>query len=94
MRILYVATALLLVGLPGLATAGPGGDEAFTLDLSAIPGGPKLYVMCSNPGTTELLSADCGVISIWQQTNGAGRLQSAIFSYGGHPHPADEMLLG
>lgn len=94
MRSLYVATALLLIGLPGLAMAGPGGDEAFTLDLTAIPGGPKLYLKCSTPGVTELLSPDCGVLSVWQQTNAADRLQSSIFSFGGRPHPADQNLLG
>jgi len=92
MRSILVASALLLVGVSGVALAGPGGDEAFTLDLTAIPGGPMLYLKCSNTGAT--LGKDCGMISIWQQTNGAERLQSNIFSFAGKPHPSDEKLLG
>lgn len=94
MRSILVASALLLVGLSGAAVAGPGGDEAYTLDLTAIPGGPMLYLKCSNPAAASTLGKDCGLLSIWQQTNAAERLQSTTFSFAGKPHPSDEKLLG
>lgn len=91
MRIVPLAILLVLLGAAGVVTARPEGDEAHQIDLSAVPGGPILFIKCSSGGN---LAKDCGVVSLWQQTNGRERLQSTIFAFGGRHHEPDAKLLG
>lgn len=92
MRVLYLATAAILLGT-GFATAGSPlelkGEEAFALDLSAV-GGPTLFLKCSR-GTS--LTDNCGIISIWQQANIIPGLQTSIYSYGATQYERDDNLL-
>lgn len=86
----FIAGTLLFGLIAGPAHAGPPqGDEDGVLDLSAIPGGPTLYLKCSRGDLTN----DCGVISIWQQSNGVPGLQIAPKPYGGQQRPRDTPLL-
>ena len=89
--VLTTLAGLALLGVAGLSTAAPGGEETLTLDLSAIPDGPTLFVKCSTPGKDL---RNCGFLSIWQQANIAPQLQSTVFSFGGKPHEPDAKLLG
>lgn len=85
-----VASTLILSAFAGLAIASPPpGDEDYTLDLSVLPGGPTLYLKCSRGDTLT----DCGVISIWQQSNGVPGLQTIQKPYGGSARPRDTPLL-
>lgn len=90
MRLIYLATALLLLGT-GLATAGPldpKGEEVLPLDLSSA-GGPTLFLKCSRTASFT----DCGIISVWQQTNPLAGLQTSIYTYYGTPYHQDDNLL-
>ena len=89
MLLKYMIITTAIVGLSGLATAGPVGEESFTLDLSSIPGGSTIFLKCSK--SKDL--TNCGIPSLWEQTNGMAGLQSSAFAYGGLPRPADEKLL-
>ena len=88
MRVTLIATVLVLAGLggAGLATAG---EEAFSLDLRVLPGGSLYFVKCSRSASL----ADCGLISLWEQTNGHPGLQSTIYSTGNRAVEPDFELL-
>ena len=88
--IAIAAAALFLSATAGFAHAAPPrGDEDYTIDLSVIPGGPTLYLKCSRGDTLT----DCGLVSIWQQSNGVPGLQTVTKMYGGAPKPQDTPLL-
>lgn len=86
MRLTLVATMLVLAGAAtsGFAVAGKG-EEAFTLDLSVIPGGSTYFLKCSKSASLT----DCGLVSLWEQTNGHPGLQTNLFAYGNPPRPVD-----
>lgn len=90
MRPITIATVLILVGT-GLAAAGPvdpKGEEVLPIDLSSA-GGPTLFLKCSrNPSFT-----DCGIISIWQQTNPIPGLQTSVQTMYATPYHPDDNLL-
>jgi hypothetical protein len=92
MRITPVAFCLVLLGASGLALAAPAGDEEFTFDLTALPGGPTLFLACSEHDG-KLLD-DCGFLTLWQQSNIAPRLQTRPVAFGGVPIERDTLLLG
>ena len=87
MRLTIVATLLVLAGVAasGFAAAGNKGEEALTLDLSVIPGGSMYFLKCSKSASLT----DCGLISLWEQTNGHPGLQTNLFAYGNPPRPVD-----
>lgn len=93
MRLVYLLVAALLLGLPNLAVAGKTqGEEALALDLSAIPGGPTLFVKCGSwtaSKSSEHTWQNCGALSLWQQSNLVGGLQSNVFPYGTPMRPWD-----
>lgn len=86
MRLTIIATALVLLGVSGFAAAG---EEALTLDLSVLPGGSTYFLKCSRGADL----ANCGLVSIWEQTNGHPGLQTSIFAYGGRPVDPDFSIL-
>lgn len=90
MRLVYALVTLTLLCLAGFAQAGVNGEEAFVLDLTAIPGGKMLYIKCSNGRTLT----DCGFASLWEQTNDLPGLQTGVFNYGGRAWERDHHLLG
>lgn len=86
MRLTIVASlVLVLAGISSFAAARPQGEEAFTLDLRSVPGGSLYFLKCSKSTTL----ANCGLISLWEQTNGHAGLQSGVFAYGSPPRPVD-----
>lgn len=88
MRLALTLAALIL--LSGIALAGPTtGEETLALDLTSIPGGSTYFLKCSRSRDI----ANCGLVSIWQQTNGIVGLQTTKFSFGGKPRQADSPLL-
>lgn len=89
MRPIYVATVLVLLGMTGLTHAGAAGDQALTIDLSVVPGGSTYFLKCSRSNTL----ANCGLVSLWEQTNGHPELQAGVFVYGGRPIDPDLKLL-
>lgn len=84
---LIVSGILLMSGL--VAAAPVTGEEALTLDLTSIPNGSMYYLKCSRSHSIT----DCGLVSLWEQTNGMPGLQTSIFAYGGHPRDPDAHLL-
>ncbi|HET6405482.1 MAG TPA: hypothetical protein VFH78_12620 [Candidatus Thermoplasmatota archaeon] len=91
MRLTIALLAGLLL-LPGLAVAGPPqGDETTSLDLSAI-GGPVIFLQCSRAEATSLTD-NCGLVSIWIQSNGVPGLQTIQKPYGGVQRPRDTPVL-
>jgi hypothetical protein len=74
MKAIVLVATLLVATLSGTAFAaqGPPDDSAFTVDLTAA-GGPVVYVMCGH--ATSL--ANCQNPTLWQESNGLGKLQSA-----------------
>lgn len=90
LSIVLVAAALFSSAFAGLAAAiPPQGDEDFALDLSVLPGGPVLYLKCSRGHTLT----DCGLVSIWQQSNDVPGLQMIQKPYGGTQRPRDTPIL-
>lgn len=85
MRLTLVASMLVLAGISSFAAARPAGEEAFTLDLSVIPGGSTYFLKCSKSTTL----ANCGLVTVWQQTNGHPGLQTGVFAYGKPPRPVN-----
>lgn len=88
-RLKYLIIATAILGLSGLSHAAPVGEESATIDLSAIPAGSTYFLKCSRSKDPS----NCGVPSLYEQTNGMPGLQSSVFAYGGVPRPADERLL-
>lgn len=93
MRLSYYLVAAALLAAPSFAIAGKtAGEEAVALDLSAIPGGPTLYLKC-NAWTSSKSSdhswTNCGTVGIWQQSNLVGGLQTTMFPYGTPMRPWD-----
>lgn len=85
-----LAGTLLLSSLATLADAAPpAGDEDYTLDLTALPRGPTIYLKCSRGDTLT----DCGIVSVWQQSNNVPGLQTIPMPYGGVVRPSDTPLL-
>lgn len=85
--IILTAAALLF---SGVAIAAPEtGSQTATIDLSAIPGGPTIFLKCSRSDSLT----NCGLVSIWQQSNGVPGLQITPVHYGGVQKPMDTPLL-
>ncbi|HVM44507.1 MAG TPA: hypothetical protein VM582_01125 [Candidatus Thermoplasmatota archaeon] len=83
-----LVSGVLLLG--GLATASPTkGEQTLTLDLSSIPGGSTYFIKCSRSHSLT----DCGLVSLWQQSNEVGGLQTTTFAYGGRIRQPDTALL-
>lgn len=87
MPVKYLAIAAVLLGVTGIATAGAG-EEAATIDLSAAQGG-TYFVKCSKGRDLT----NCGLLSLWQQTNPVPGLQSSVLSSGDRPYDPDGKLL-
>lgn len=91
MRLAYILVTGLLL-LPSLATAGKESDEEFlALDLSALPEGSEYFLKCSNTAMKSTL--ECGIVSVWEQTNAFGGLQTSFASLHGKAWDPDTRLL-
>ena len=83
---IVVASALLAMAFaPSLAIAG-GEPATIPIDLSAA-GGPQLWLRCTGESVD-----DCGIASLWLQSNGVKELQTTIFFHGGKPWDPDTKL--
>jgi hypothetical protein len=85
MRLAFAILAILfLVGVPTVAVAGE--PATIPIDLSAA-GGPTMWLRCSGDSVQN-----CGIASLWLQTNGVKGLQTSIFAHGGRPWEPDTKL--
>lgn len=92
MRLPYIIITTALLLFSGVAIAGPPpGEPAIPIDLTVIPGGPLLFLKCSRSGDDL---TNCGLVSLWQQSNGAPGLQTIQMPFGGQARPRDTLLLG
>ena len=91
MRLPYILVTTALILGSGVAIAGPPpGEPAIPIDLTPA-GGPLLFLKCSRSGDDL---TDCGLVSLWQQSNGAPGLQTIQMPFGGQARPRDTLLLG
>ena len=77
MKTMMLATAVLIAlsGVSG-ATGDPDDESAFTLELSGANAENvhDYFLKCSNG--KDITSTGCGVLSVWENTNGKRGLQT------------------
>lgn len=87
--LVLASTTLTIVTLSGFATANSGGEELLRLDLQ--PAGGSVYYLGCVTGSKNAL--DCGILSIWEQTNEKDGLQTSVVDYGDQQVKPDQNLL-
>lgn len=86
--IVAAASFLTLATLSGLATADSGGEEILTLDLRPA-GGDLLFLGCTT-GSKDLTR--CGMLMIYEQTNGVEGLQTSQYTSGEKGYAPDQKI--